>query len=80
MLKCRELVQETMANPDILTHKPRLGVRVHLLICRHCRRYLRQLRVLLALLPHLHSEDARKPADEQTVSGVWSSIRQAGHR
>ena len=44
MLRCKDLVR--LAASDELAEAPwkrRLGVRLHVLICRHCRRYLAQL-------------------------------------
>ncbi len=76
MLNCRELVQETTANPDILDgDRLRLSVRLHLMMCRHCRRYVRQLRRLLALLRRQGGNDATCPAE--TVERVWTAIEQA---
>ena len=71
MLSCRELVEETTSALSLeeLQRKQRWAVRLHLLVCRHCRRYVRQLRALLALLPHFH-----KTADEQTVNRIWNDV------
>ena len=51
MLSCRELVanaDELLVNN--LDWRQRLRLRFHLLICVNCRRYLRQLRMLVAAL------------------------------
>jgi len=48
---CRDLTRYANAYlEDELPALTRLRVRVHLLICRNCRRYLRQLRQTIALL------------------------------
>lgn len=72
MLSCRKLVEETTAvlSLEELQRRQRWSIRLHLLMCRHCRRYVRQLKALLGLLPHLH-----RLADEQTVEQVWDRIQ-----
>lgn len=44
MLRCRE-VTRLYATDEIrsASWKTRIGVRVHLMLCRHCRRYVREL-------------------------------------
>ncbi|WP_323773507.1 zf-HC2 domain-containing protein [Alcanivorax sp.] len=53
MLKCKDVVEKADALVDgsPLTWRERLAMRLHLLICHHCRRYVRQLRALLHHLP-----------------------------
>lgn len=53
MLKCKDVVEKADALVDgsPLTWRERLAMRLHLLICHHCRRYVRQLRALLNNLP-----------------------------
>ena len=47
MLSCRDLTQRASLIVDgELPAAERFGVRVHLLICTHCRRFLKQLRGL----------------------------------
>lgn len=51
MLKCNELVADADALLDgALPPVQRLRLRLHLLLCRDCRRYLRQLRLMLTWL------------------------------
>jgi hypothetical protein len=47
MLKCKE-VTRAIAGDELATAdwRRRLSVRLHLLVCRHCRRYARQLRII----------------------------------
>lgn len=54
MLKCRDVPQhaEQLMAGD-LTAGQRFSLRMHLLMCHHCRRYVRQLRVLVGALPRL---------------------------
>lgn len=57
MLRCRNVAELTT---DYLEHElpwwTRLQIRIHVIACRHCRRYLRQVRKLVTLLAHLPSE------------------------
>ncbi|MBQ25811.1 zf-HC2 domain-containing protein [Alcanivorax sp.] len=53
MLKCKHVVVKADALVDgaPLTRRERFALRLHLLMCHHCRRYVRQLRALLNTLP-----------------------------
>lgn len=71
MLSCRELVERV---DDILagqmTWRERLTVRLHLLMCRHCARYVAQYRRLMGLLPR-----ATDRASEDEVDRVMSGLQ-----
>lgn len=54
---------------DELGRGQRLRLRVHLFMCVHCARYVRQLRALLGALPRLHG-----PASEDEVAAVMAGI------
>lgn len=60
MLKCQHVEQRADALVDgtPLSRRERLALSLHLLICRYCRRYLRQLRALVA---SLHAPTAPLP-------------------
>ena len=64
MLKCREVVDKADALVDRtpLPWRERLALHLHLFICSHCRRYVRQLR---ALTQSMNRDDAPL-SDEQT--------------
>ncbi|MBI2994517.1 MAG: zf-HC2 domain-containing protein [Gammaproteobacteria bacterium] len=54
MLKCREVViyaDHLLAGELSVVERAKLHL--HLAICRHCRRYVRQLRVLIGALQRL---------------------------
>ena len=53
MLKCKHVVVKADALVDgaPLTKRERFALRLHLLMCHHCRRYVRQLRAMLSTLP-----------------------------
>ncbi len=52
MLSCRDLAHHYASDylDDQLGWRSRLGVRFHLLICEHCRRFVTQLRKVQKLL------------------------------
>ncbi|XOV88216.1 MAG: anti-sigma factor [Pseudomonadota bacterium] len=54
MLTCKEVCENAS---DAIEEKPgfsrRLGLGLHLLICKHCRRFLRQLRVATSAVASL---------------------------
>lgn len=72
MLKCQQVEQRADALVDgtPLSRRERMALGMHLLMCRHCRRYLRQLRALTAHLRH--SEPA--PADDGQVQTVLDRL------
>ena len=53
MLKCKDVAAKADALVDgaPMTMRERFAMRMHLLMCHHCRRYVRQLRALLGTLP-----------------------------
>ena len=71
MLSCKQVVADAdhLIAGEPTLHK-KMAIWLHLIICVHCRRYLRQLRLLLRSLPHLKS----RSTDEQ-VDAVWARIR-----
>ncbi|KJK20185.1 anti-sigma factor family protein [Pseudomonas sp. NPDC087612] len=59
MLSCKELVARSSDYLDgQLTLGERLMVRQHLLFCRHCRRFLKQMRVAQATVRALPEQSA----------------------
>lgn len=43
--------------------RQRLLLRLHLFLCKHCRRYLRQFRTVIGIVPKLATRDT--PSDEE---------------
>lgn len=71
MLKCREIAENADALIDQeLGFRRRLAVRMHLFMCVHCRRYVRQLRGLLRAIAGMHG-----PASDREVSLVMAVMR-----
>lgn len=67
MLSCKEITRRaTEAAEGQLSFGARLGFRLHLAICAHCRRYLRQLGLTVAVLTRMPP----KAPSAETVSAV----------
>jgi hypothetical protein len=75
MLNCRDVAERTSDYLDkCLPWQQRIGVWLHVLICRNCQRYLRQMRVLIGML-------GRMPAlvvTEETVERQVAVLKQGG--
>jgi hypothetical protein len=71
MLKCREVPAEAeLLLAGDLGWRRRMALRMHLFLCVHCRRYVRQLRLLLSSVPFMHG-----PASDEEVKKVISRVR-----
>lgn len=71
MLKCHEVVADAdRLLADELAGRKRFAINMHLLICRDCRRYIRQLRALLSAIPNMHDK-----ASEQEVTAIMDNIK-----
>ena len=70
MLKCREVVHEAdqFLSDDLPWHR-RWRFTFHLLMCKHCSRYISQFEALKDATPFMH----RKASDDE-VSRVMNSI------
>lgn len=57
MLNCKQVFEDadSLLAEELGTWQ-RLRVQMHLLICHHCRRYVRQLRVMVGALAGLHGK------------------------
>lgn len=59
MLSCKEITElATEYMEGSLPWRQRLGVRMHLWMCTHCRRYMDQMRKVVEVLKRLPSETA----------------------
>ena len=63
MLSCREVTRR-IASDELVEASwgERLGVRLHLLLCRHCRRYAAQLRAIGAAARTLWGPRSEDPS------------------
>lgn len=70
MLKCRDVLMLGSAHVDgTQTPGARLALRAHLLMCGHCRRYIRSLRLTAASLQSL-----QLPVTQAEVDAVLQRI------
>lgn len=72
MLTCEQVTAKASAFVDgELSLRERIGIRLHLAICVHCRGFLRLLRLLIT---RLHRQDESAEVSEQFVKQVMSAI------
>jgi len=71
MLKCQHLVEKADALVDgtPISLRERLALRLHLMMCHHCRRYVRQLRALLGFLPR-----DKQPLEEAAIEDILKKL------
>lgn len=68
MLKCREVPQEIEGLHDgQLDWRRQMALRLHLLMCHHCRRYVRQLGILLRTLQRQALSESGDDRDLQQI-------------
>ena len=71
MLSCKQVVDRADALiAGEMTLRQRCAVWYHMAICVNCRRYLRQLKLLLRTLPRL-----RRRAETEQVEAVMERLR-----
>jgi hypothetical protein len=74
MYKCRDIAKHASEYVDRqLSLRERLAFALHLLICGHCREFLRQLRLALALYRRLPSQELTAIEAEAVVQKVLKS-------
>lgn len=74
MLKCREVPQEIEGMHDgQLGWRRQIALRLHLLICHHCRRYVRQLGVMLRAL---HQQPCTEKLEDRHVQQIVDRLPQ----
>lgn len=77
MLKCRDIPSEAeKLLAGELSFGQRFSMRLHLFMCHNCRRYVRQLRVLLAALPGI---PAAQPISDDEIEQVMQQIDRCRH-
>lgn len=68
MIKCSELARHATAYLDgDLPRYRRWSVRVHLLMCKHCRRFVRQIQLAGALL---RQSEWQRPVDPLEITSA----------
>ncbi|MCP4383955.1 MAG: zf-HC2 domain-containing protein [Hyphomicrobiales bacterium] len=67
MLRCSEVTRHSSDYIDgELPLMLQLQVRLHLMACRHCRRFVRQMRATVALLGH--ESESEETVDDDLIS------------
>jgi anti-sigma factor RsiW len=80
MLACRDVTQLISRSMDSsLPIGERIGVRVHLLMCKFCARYERQLLMIREILRRVVAEEARQegPVDGELSEEARERIRKS---
>jgi predicted anti-sigma-YlaC factor YlaD len=76
MLSCREVTSLTASDRLAAAgFRQRLAVRVHLLMCRHCRRYARQLRAMARAARELARGTETTPGQAALEARLLEAIR-----
>ncbi|MBB3169614.1 zf-HC2 domain-containing protein [Simiduia aestuariiviva] len=72
MLKCKDIVARSSDYLDgELTSWARINYRVHLMMCTHCRRYLRHFRIAIQAAARV----ARTGTDPVTAEQISESVQ-----
>ena len=76
MLKCQHLVEKADALVDgsPISLRERFALRLHMMMCHHCRRYIRQLNALVTSLPH-----EPQPLDDEQTKRILKKIDSPGN-
>jgi len=75
MLTCKQLTENASHYIEgETTLKDRLSLRFHLLICDHCRRFLKQFRVTTQLIPMVNQE---KELSDQMLDKLATELKMA---
>jgi|GEM_PF-271743 anti-sigma factor ChrR (cupin superfamily) len=82
MLKCQQVEQRADALVDgtPLSRRERFSLSMHLLMCRYCRRYVRQLRALAAHLRHRAAPAAHDHQVQAVLDRVDHSRQATDHK
>lgn len=77
MLTCKELVARSSdLLDDQLGFRERLAVRRHLLLCRNCRRFIKQMKLAQAVVRQMPDEP---PADADDLAERLARARRDAH-
>ena len=77
MLRCKDVVERASRYIDgEMSWSRRLGMRLHLMMCIHCRRFMRQFRMVRDTLGHC-SERQPEPT-EQSLRELVEKLRKDG--
>lgn len=81
MFQCKEVSQKVSCSMDVtLPLHQRAAIRFHLLMCRYCARFYRQLKMLRKLSRHpdgdLPSAESSESLSEEAKKRIKNSIKQ----
>lgn len=80
MMSCKQATElMTLSEEHPLPATRRLALRMHLLICRHCSRYARQLRYLREVVQRLPERQPADP-DDRLPEAAKERIKEALQR
>jgi len=70
MLSCKEFVEQSakIVDNEELTIGQKLNNKLHLFFCHHCRTYLKQAKMTVAVANKLENEPATAPQIEQSIA------------
>jgi len=78
MLKCRDVLEVADAYlANELNKWQRMQFRLHLAVCRNCRRYVRQLKLTQKVCQGLPMD---QHVSEQELDNIFALIQQSEHR
>lgn len=79
MMKCKEVVLKISSGHEDASWKERVGVRFHLMMCGHCRRYSKHLEILGASVKSMLtrkeveiSSDQLKTAEDKALENAMT--------
>lgn len=73
---CREVAAQLSREQEAAEPTPhRLSLRLHLMMCRHCRRYERQLVWLRQSLIHVRADDAEPKLPARAQAHIRARLR-----
>lgn len=76
MLNCREVSERASEYLDAsLPWRTRVQMRMHLMMCRYCREYVRQMALVIRTLPRLPRQRPDQPIHEALIA-LFRSERQ----
>ena len=80
MITCKDIAKEAhdLLDGD-MGMMQRLRVRWHLFICKHCRNYIRQLRLTLKTLGQSHLLVPEEEPSEAEIDDIVEKLKNAKH-
>ncbi len=75
MLSCKQTIELSSKNLDAsLSWYQRLGMRLHLMVCHNCRRYIKQLRFLQKVMTTMDEQHSDIHLTSQAKKRIRSNI------